>query len=312
MLTSFYKYKIILPIFIISIIYNLFWFSIFIYLSLELPLYRTSITIFFLLFYMMLAQPAKDFFLHSIFFKLLYPDAVTTVIKDKRIKGLVKKSDIAVLLKDLIREFNLEGISIITHDHPFTQNNFYRDSDQKVMNINNEDYLVISKFFQENIRSSVSVQITDEIRDIAANYGWKTIIPIYYKSKYFGFLAVQTSSDMKKNITLEALAGRIGLILENEILTESAINNESFKKEFTFARQVEKFLIETKPIDIDQYHITVEKGSSGIAQLPLLYEKSIVEKGSGKNFIIFCKIAKSNKKMRTMILFANLAQPQTL
>ncbi|MDH4199840.1 MAG: hypothetical protein OEV66_05590 [Spirochaetia bacterium] len=299
----FYKYKIIIPILIISIIYNLFWFSIFIYLSLEFSLYRISITILFLLFYIMLAQPAKDYFLHSIFFKLLYPDTSTRVIQDTRIKELVKKSDIPVLLKILLKELNLNAISMITIDHPFVQENFLRDTEQTIRKISAQDFMVISKYFQTNLQHTLSIQMPEEIKNIADLYSWNTIIPVYYKSRYFGFLAVRSDGAPRKMIPLEALAGRTGLILENEILTESAINNESFKKEFGFARHVERFLVEPKPLESGGYQISIDKSSPGITNFPVLFEKSLISNRDDGMYMVFCKISKSNRKMRTMMLF---------
>ena len=305
MLSFLHKYKIIIPILVISILYNILWFSVFIYFLFHYPQFRVSLTLSFLLFYILIALPIKDWFLHSVFFKLLYPDTEEILVKDRRIKDLSNTSDIAHLLRTLVKELNINGLIMVTNEKTLNQSLYYRDPDKTRDTISTQDIDSIILYFKQSVRRSLHGLMTEDMKIIADKYDWGALVPIYYKSKFFGFLAVLNGIDLKKIIILEALAGRIGLILENEELTESAIKNESFKKEFTLARQIEKFLLIKDIIEIDNYHVSVDKNLLGgfSVSFPVLFEKSIRSAEEANPYFIFCRISKSNRRMRTMMLF---------
>jgi len=303
MLSFIHKNKIVIPIFIISVLYNLIFFSVFIYFLLQYQEKRISLTLAFLLFYTLLALPLKDWFIHSVFFKLLYPDAETTHIKDKRIKELGNKSQINPLLGILIRELDMEGLVLVFSGKHVRQNHFYRTSEKKRQQVNHQDIETISRYFQQTSRKPLTIFASGDLKIIADRYRWGAFVPVYYKSRYFGFIAMVNEFDAKKIAVIEGLATRIGLIMENDTLTESAIKNESFRKEFSLARQVEKFLFTDKTIQIQNYEISVDPHFLETVSFPVLFEKSIIQLNDHLPFVIFCRVSKSNRRMRTMILF---------
>lgn len=299
----FYRYKIVIPILIISIIYNLIWFSGFISVVIEFQEHKVIITLAFLLFYVIIAQPVKDQFVHSIFFKLLYPDTDSKVIKDRRIKGLTKKKDIKRLLKVMVKELDLKGLSMVSREREIIQENFTAEPKAKNLKITKEDFSILSKYFESGIKEILSGQMPPDLKNLCDAYHWNMIIPIYYKSRFFGFLAVHSGSDYKKTMLLESLAGRIGLVLENEILTDAVIQKKFFKKEFHVARKVEKLLQEKNTIEPPGYLISLENEGQDYFSSALLFEKSIPYRDKDGEFYIFCKISKSHRRVRNMMLF---------
>ncbi|MDH4262945.1 MAG: hypothetical protein OEV78_07875 [Spirochaetia bacterium] len=289
----------------ISVLYNLLWFSVFIYFLFQYPELRVSLTLAFLLFYLLAALPLKDWFIHSIFFKLLYPDTGNVLVKDKRIKELTNKSDINRLLKVLIKELNINGLTMISNDKTLKQSYFYRDTEKDYTPVTQQDIEKISIHFQQNFRKSLNGPMPDDIKVVAEKYNFGGFVPVFYKSKYFGFFAITGGIDIKKITILEGLAGRIGLIMENDALTESAIKNESFKKEFTLARQIEKFLHIKETVEVENYNLSVDKNIlKGVGyNFPVLIEKSKGPSSITNPYFIFCRISKSNPRMRTMLLF---------
>jgi len=305
MSSFFHKFKIIIPILFISVLYNLLWFSAFIYVLFQYPDFRVSLTLSFLFFYTMLALPVKDWFTHLIFFSHLYPDTGNILVQDKRIKDLTNKSEIGNLMRILLRELNIAGLVMVTNRKPLVQSSYYRDPEKTHVAVSPGDVDSMLQYFQQGARRSLAGPIPDELKGIVQNYDWGAIVPVYYKSRYFGFIAVAGGIDVKKIGILEALAGRIGLILENEILTESAIKNESFKKEFNLARQIERFLLVHEVVEVAGYRVFTDKkllaGAGG--SFPVLFEKSVVESPGGSPYFIYCRISRSNPRMRTMMLF---------
>jgi hypothetical protein len=229
------------------------------------------------------------------------------LIKDKRIKELGNMSEIGRLLKILLRELNINGLVLVTTETSLNQSHFYRDHEKAHTPVLLQDIESISIYFRQNVRKSLAGLMPEEMKIIADRYDWGGLVPIYYKSRYFGFLAVLKGFDVKKLVILEGLAGRIGLIIENEALTESAIKNESFKKEFNLARQIEKFLLVKEVVDTDNYLVSADQNildRDGVGlSFPVLFEKSIVFTKAASPYFIFCRISKSNRRMRTMRLF---------
>ena len=253
----------------------------------------------------MIALPLKDWFIHSTFFKFLYPETGIKRIKDKRIKELNNQSDIVRLFKILLKEFNINYMSMVTLDRTIKQLDFSKVTEKKKnpVQIQNEEFNKISRFFQYKPVKSISGNIPEEIKAVTERFGWNILVPIYYKSKYLGFIGAPFPLDTKNISILEDLAARAGLIFENDLLTESAMRNESFKKEFTLARQIEKFLLLEESISTSHYIVSAEKNLFDGLSFPVLFEKSLNQNKQENPFYIFCRISKSDKRMRTMMLF---------
>jgi hypothetical protein len=194
---------------------------------------------------------------------------------------------------------------MVTNEKSLKQNHYYRDTEKTYHPVSSQDIDILSLYFQQSVRKSLAGQMPEAMKIITDKYDWGALVPIYYKSKYFGFLAVLSGFDLRKIIILEGLAGRIGIIMENDELTESAIKNESFKKEFSHARQIEKLLLVKEVIESGYYQVSADKNllEGGGLSFPVLYEKSIGPANEINSYFIFCRISKSNRRMRTMMLF---------
>jgi hypothetical protein len=255
---------------------------------------------------MAIAEPLKDFFIHSVFFKPLYPSKEKKSSEDKRIKELAKKSQIGKLLKILVKDMNISGLTMVVKNPAFKQFDYFKENNRKARKIETEDLIQILEYLQEPDQKYLPGGFPVEISEFREKYGWQTIIPILYKSTLFGFFVFIDLLETRRREVFESLSSRIALLLENDLLAESALKKESYEKEFSAARKIEKILAKHKALKINEYSVLFNQFNESDEDTPVLFENSLSFSGKNNNnfnYIIYCKISRANKKKITMMLF---------
>jgi len=302
--TLYFRYKrLIFPVLFISFAYNVLWFALFLFIVFSYLDYLVILTILFLFFYMAIAQPLKDYLIDILFKQSIAGGSAAMKSPDRSIRKLEKLKDLYGTLAQKVKEYEIDYLCLYTRYPDFSQKIFTRMETPIHIHLTEEQFTRIAELLQGVDRLIPVGTLQGSALAVAQQNGWKMVIPIYYRSRFIGFIAVSRELRLSAASWLNSLVARIGLLFENENLAESALKNQVFRKEFHVARKMEKLLVnrlikKIGPFTVRSHFESIEGGNN-----ELLFEYSIFQ--DQREYLFFARIEKS-KRGANFILFSIL------
>jgi len=289
---------------LISILYNSIYLFIFFYYFISYPGNPIVLTIIFLLSYIIIAQPLKDF----IFFSLLMKPANNISDQfapiDQKIPSLYNKMDLIQYMNNLNRELNCSEIFLLSSDPEQKAIISYINNTYLEKNMKSSHMGEICNAIQFSVTPIQWIDFPPIVQTILKNYNWQVIIPLFFRDHLSGFLAFSCLVNKKNIAAIQKVSYRFALLLENEVLLSKAMKNRFFIKEFRTARKIESLLITDTRIVIKDRIINYINNFDGVTRYyPLLYEKSFNKENSKVVYFILSKISSTMARKKSILLF---------
>lgn len=286
---------------VISAIYNLLWVAIYIYFTTRFKGPLIYPTLIFLLFYLLVAQPVRDYIVSQILLRLSYPDVFRESAKvDSEIKNIDTAAEVYHYLRRLVRQWEVGQIHLVYKEEDGSHMVISRNKISARSHLKPAE-LEVLHYFQYHESPLHLEDISGNLYEIFLQNKWHTVVPIFFRGRFRGIFAFESRLNKKQILSIQSLSRRSGLILENESMAHKALKNKIFIKEFTFARQIEKFLITGNLSRCGDYiiqNLYNEKKSPFL----VLWERAA---GAEENeYMILCKVSDSSKRARSIHLFS--------
>jgi len=296
--------QIIIYVTIISIIYNLLFLTLFLLIFMQYPKNIVFYTMGFLLFYILVAQPLKDYIITHFLFRVAFPNVEKTLTGTQRDHHLGSKRDIQNFLTWFIKSNNLQHVYLILEGSD--QNCFFLTRDREFQAVNPGRYLNKSllQYIKMRPESRNIESYPIHLQNFLREQEWQTIMPVLFRSTVIGYLAFPVKLEKKMVSYLDKYIQRIGLIFANESMAESALNTKVFQKEYSLAKRLEKLLINISNESFGNYMVYSPLLNKEKKPFPVLIDKTISGKKNEKHYYLICRISEKTHRSTIMLLFA--------
>lgn len=290
----------------VSMFYNLFWVAIFYYLMTLLDNRLHLLTIAFLLFYLLVAQPLRDLIVNNILLKTLYPEMNTDPEDEEEFSNVQTREDIFRYFQRHLKSADIPSVYLLIANNTeqsvhITKNRVSEQLPAKYTNISD-----LFQYIEFKHDALFAESLPERLRKKSLENGWVTIVPILYRSRMQALAAYPRKLEKKLINRLNPLLLKSALIFENESLTLNVMKNRVFQKEFDMARQVEKFLIPETLFRAGNYQFQNLYDFEKKYQFPVLFDRALSKSksaASAKTYIILCKISDTSRRSKSIQLF---------
>ena len=296
--------QVVLSTLLVSAIYNLFWVAVYIYLTTRFSGHLIYPTLIFLLFYLLVAQPVRDYIVSHVLLRSSYPDFFKESAKvDEEIKNIDTAAEVYHFLRRLTKHWETDQIHLVYKEDDGPHVTITRTETINRRELKAAESKVLH-YLQYHESPVYIEEAPENLREIFLENNWYTVVPIFFRGRFRGVFAFEFRLARDQILRIQNLSRRSGLILENESMANKALKNKVFLKEFTLARQIEKFLITGKLSRCGNYiiqNLYNEKKSPFL----VLWER--VANHSAKvpgEYMILCKVSDSSKRARSIHLFS--------
>jgi len=294
----------ILLVTVISVIFNLLFFALFVLFFLRYPDKIIFLTMAFMLFYIVVAQPGKDYLVSLLIFKFGFPKVESSFKNTNKQKQLSTLRDVRVFLNNFLKKNNFEQIYIIfeNKDKPF----YFLRRDREFRTINPERYHVpeFIEFIKQNPQAKNLDHYPVHLQEVLKEQEWYAVVPIFFRKSIIGFLTLNRNLDKKQMQWLEKYSQRLGLIFENEYMAEKALGNKIFQKEYNTALKIENLLTIPSKESVGALSIVFPYLQKEKRPFPVIMEKSLFHSEVNKHVYLLCSLSKNPQRSGIMLLFA--------
>ncbi len=295
---------IVLSTLAISMFYNLFWVIVFYYIMTLVDTYLHLLTISFLLFYLLVAQPLRDIIINNILLKALHPDMKSENETEESLLSLQTKEDIFRHFQKYLKAVEISSVFLIIVDNPemsvfITKNKIIDQLDDQYINTPS-----LLQYLEYRHEAMYYENLPDNLQETARSNSWITIVPILFRSRVRALAAFPEKLEKRAVQEFSPIFSRAGLILENESLTLNVLKNRVFQKEFDMARQVEKFLIPEPIFKAGAFTFRNLYEFEKEYRFPLLFDSAAGQGSGAITFVIICKISDTSRRSKSIQLFS--------
>ena len=279
-LRSFSDKQVLVGSVLLSLAYNLAWFIALLY-TLQSIIFQTIAVTLFLIIYLFLAQPLKDF-LFSIFYRAFYDHDVKNNIKiEKRIQAINSIEDIYDFLSYLVKQWNLPRLRLVLYE-PEERTLFISKSGHgKWIKFRRKEKTELIDYLRVNQIAQNTEAIPSEIKKYLYNHEVKSLSPVIYREILLGFIGFTDQLDDKQLELCQYVAKRIALLMGNELLKINLPKSVLLQKEFNLARRVESFLTRTEPQEKCGYNIQLLSKPWQEKYFPAMFDTNITNYPAG-------------------------------
>lgn len=299
-----------------SIFYNLIWFAVFFVFLRYFSFSPMLVVIGFLIVYLFLAQPLKDFFFLYLYKRFVYRNRSKNTYIENEISRIHTQADIEIFLSNLVKFWKLNAL-LYSYFFP-TPQMLYITAQGKARSIKakkSENPLFIQFLRKSPLLIAIDsfpLEVQKELGAIEIN----TVAPILYRQKLFGYLAFRDSLQSLDAKIISLVTQRIGLTFANEFWRQKVPGYKAMEQEFDTANRVEKLLQMQAGKNIYGYSVGYNVSAWDDKYFPALLDLRIPEKDSKNQngFAILARlnnIATRSKSLQLFIVqgyFYSLAQ----
>ncbi|RME93242.1 MAG: hypothetical protein D6767_01405 [Candidatus Hydrogenedentota bacterium] len=298
---------------ILSFVYNIFWLFLAWIVLQKIESSVTLLTLAFLGVYIFIAIPLRDIVFKLWFTRRHYAARWQVLSVEKNISKINKMKDVPKFLQKLVKAWKLPGLKFIQYI-----------PEQKMMLMNESGrfkWIAFRKPEMDEFFMSMKVypwarnseEYPGNIREYLEDKDVFCVVPIVYRDVILGFLGFPVKLDSFAMTAAEAVARKIGLIMENDILRTRIPRSRLIRQEFSTAKRIENYLSTDLEFRTSQYHIHTIR--SGWAQkfFPALFESSArgkvfsekdQDQDSQREIFILARLPHSSHRSAALQLFA--------
>lgn len=254
-----------------------------------------DLTLYTLLFCLLILLPARDFLFDDIK-RRETSDSRRILFKYlNRIIGIRTEKEILPLIKQVHEDLNMDK-AYLSFFLPEPKLICFEDSGLKQFKKKAAERFI-------NVIRRKPYKYNHADKQISwVSYRNSEVLFLYFRMQFVGFLIIRKSDKLLCGKLFEALASKVSLILETKQTRLSKVNLQEYNREIQIAQKVQNYLVKKKPQNIFSYEVRPVENSWDRKYFPSIFE---VSKGDGEQyFAILVRFSPSSRRLEPLNLFS--------
>lgn len=253
--------SVILKELLYSIIYNIIFFTIYYFLIINFPNKSTYISFFFLLAYLFILIPFRDYTYSLLFIRKRKKSMPNIDVIENRIHQIINFKDIFQFLSEYVKEWKISGLRVVLYK-PYPRIMYYNSNGhRKWISMKKPEPYDFLNFLKENPQIHNRKEFSDFHKNYLYNIKIAEIFPIMLRNNIIGTIGTKDELDERSVKITEKIARRLALVSENEQLQKEINRAQFLEKEFSLAKRVENLLERKEDIKRCGYIVSkIDKG----------------------------------------------------